>query len=55
MTKESERKKIVEAIVSEGEVREHLKAAGFEFKEMVDESLDEAEDEAKSKKKKANI
>lgn len=55
MTKEEERKKIVEAIMShepitKEEVIENLEDAGFEFKEMADE----VEDEVKSKKK-ANI
>ena len=70
MTKESERKKIVEAIASadtKEEIAKNLKKSGFEFKiekddtyefqmngEKVVEMADEAVDEVKSKKK-ANI
>ena len=60
MTKESERKKIVEAIVSEGEIREHLKAAGFEFKVGKDDTFEfqvngtKVAEEGKTKKK-ANL
>lgn len=54
MTKDEERKKIVEAITSsepitKEEVIENLKNAGFEFKEMADEVEDV------KPKKKANI
>ena len=49
MTKESERKKIVEAITSEGEVEENLKKAGFK------PNLPPAAVESKPKKKKANV
>jgi len=49
MTKESERKKIVEAITSEGETEENLKKVGFKSK------LPPAAVESKPKKKKANI
>lgn len=49
MTKKSERKKIVEAIISEGDTEENLKKAGFKSK------IPPAAVESKSKKKKANL
>jgi len=60
MTKESERKKIIKAIISEGEAKENLKAAGFEFKLGKDDTFEfqingeKVAEESKSKKK-ANI
>jgi len=65
MTKDSERKKIVEAIIStdpitEEEVKENLEKAGFEFKVEKDDTLEfqmngtKVAEEGKSKKK-ANI
>lgn len=48
MTKESERKKIVEAIISEGDTEENLKKVGFKSK--ISSAV-----ESKPKKKKANI
>lgn len=56
MTKESERKKIVEAIIStdpitKEEIKENLEKAGFEFKE----SDDELKATESKTKKKANI
>lgn len=48
MTKESERKKIVEAITSEGDIEENLEKAGFKSK--IPPAV-----ESKPKKKKANL
>jgi len=65
MTKESERKKIIEAIASTNpitkeEIKENLKAAGFEFKVEKDDTYEfqmngtKVAKEGKTKKK-ANI
>ena len=62
MTKESERKKIVEAIISTDhitakEVKENLEKAGFEFKVEEDDTLEfqmngtKVAEEGKTKKK----